>query len=140
MRIVLDTNILVSALLARGGPWRIVEAVRDGESEIVTSPILLAELERILNLARVTRRARLSHVEVAGYLEELRKLAIVIEPAIRLSVVIRDPDDDRVLEAAVAGSAEYVVTSDRDLLDLREYEGIRIVTPAVFLPLLRELS
>lgn len=77
----------------------------------------------------------LSDRAIADFFADVRAVAIIVEPAHRLDVS-RDADDNRVLEAAVAGSADYIVTGDRDLLELGSHAGIRIVTPADFVKLL----
>jgi predicted nucleic acid-binding protein len=73
---------------------------------------------------------------VAAFIEDVREHALVVAPTDELHVVSRDPDDNRVVEAAVAGEADYIVSGDEDLLDLGGYEGISIVSPARFAAIL----
>ena len=138
MRVVVDTNVLVSSALVPGGPpARLVLAWIEDRFQLITSPELLAELQRVLTRPRVVRRILTSDGSIL--LEQLDDRAEVVHPSVRLEVV-RDPDDDRVLEAAVAGMADVIVSGDRDLLDLGEYEGISIVTAAQFLAMLDEFE
>lgn len=136
MRAVVDTNIVVSALHHPAGtPSAAVKSGLRGAFVWITSTELLTELTRVLARPRV--RALLPHDDevLARFVGDIRELAIIVEPAQRLDVS-RDADDNRVLEAAVAGSAGYIVTGDRDLLELGSHAGIRIVTPADFVKLL----
>ncbi len=124
-RVVLDTNVLVGAAYAEGSASRrIVEACLRGELAAVVSPALRREYELILRQA----------VRVRGYDEALRRLlagAEVVEPAAAPRVVPEDPDDDKLVAAAVAAGT-VLVTNDRHLLGLDLHGGVRIVRPAEF--------
>lgn len=125
MTIVLDTNVIVAALVAKGLCHEVVlQALGDGT--VATSPALLEELERTL---RGSFDARTCRDRVA----EFRLRVHVVTPAPLPAPASRDTDDDEVLAAAVAASAEVIVTGDQDLLVLRAYHGIEIVTPREFL-------
>jgi len=126
VRVLLDTNVLISAILFRGLPRSLLDRAIRGELDLVTSPALLDELERIMSdrfhvpseLARLAR-------------SELEILAEVVVPD-DVPAVARDPDDDQVLAAAVVGDVEAIVTGDRDLLVLETHRGIAILSPADF--------
>lgn len=140
MRVVLDTNVLVSALIRRTSvPGALLEAWRDGRLEVVVSSALLAELERVLAYPRLRRYLALTADEARSLVAELRDVALIAD-AVDVEVVTRDPDDDHVLAAAVAGGAEYIVSGDRDLLELGDYHGIEIVTPAQMVAIANELA
>ena len=136
IRVVVDTNVYVSGLIKRNGPpGRVLAAQRGGQFDLVTSPALLAELEMVLRRPHILKLIHASVAEVLDFVDQLRVASIVVTPDIALAVS-RDPDDDRVLEAAQAGHAAFIVFGDRDLLDLREFVGIPILTPTGFLTLL----
>lgn len=126
MRVVFDTNVLISALVFGGLPRALLIRVLRGEVTLVTSSVLLNELEEVL-VVRFAHDASLARTVRA----EIELLAEVVE-APELARVARDRDDDAVLAAAIAGKASAIVTGDRDLLVLVEHEGIRIVTPRDF--------
>lgn len=126
MRVVFDTNVLISALVYGGLPGELLTRVFRGEVSLVTSTVLLNELEEIL-VARFAHDPSLARTVRA----EIELLAEVVETS-DLERVARDRDDDAVLAAAMAGGASMIVTGDRDLLVLGEYDGIRIVTPRDF--------
>jgi putative PIN family toxin of toxin-antitoxin system len=132
-----DTNVLVSGLLSpRGTPGSILRALRTRQFDVVTSPQLVGELSRIVSLHRIQSRFSLP-TDGEDLLAELDDLAFFVDPPPTV-VVARDPADNRVLEAAVAGEADYIVSGDADLLSLGDFRGIPIVPPAYFLALLAE--
>jgi putative PIN family toxin of toxin-antitoxin system len=137
MRAVLDTNIIVSRyLVAIGIPARIITAWRQDRFEVVVSPALLAEYERVLNYRDVRRRHHLSPEDISNEVGAFGAAALLVEPEEVPAVIVADPADDQVLAAAVAGTADYIVSGDPHLLEVRVYRGIRILTPATFLALL----
>ena len=130
MRLVLDTNVVVSGLLWNGAPAQLIEAARADEVELFTSRVLLAELTRILRRAKfdkaITASGMSLDVLVLGYAD----IATLVTPEAIPATVLNDPDDDHVLACALAAKADYIVSGDRHLLDLKEHQGIRIVTVA----------
>jgi uncharacterized protein len=130
VRVVLDTNVLVSALVFPGGiPEELYRRAIDGRRVVlITSPPLLAELGRVL-----TEKFGWQDDYVRAALAQLVRIGEVVEPVGRLSVVADDPDDDRVLEAASASGAAVIVSGDRHLLDLGRWGDVPILTPAAFL-------
>ena len=126
MRVVFDTNVLISALVYGGLPRELLTRVFRGEITLITSSALMNELEDVL-IVRFAHDPSLARTVRA----EIDLLAEVVD-ALDLAPVARDPDDDAVLAAAIAGEASAIVTGDRDLLVLGEHHGIRIVTPRDF--------
>ncbi len=129
MRLVLDTNLLVSGVISAGLPRQLVEGVRTGEFELCTSEALLAELLDVLSRAKFHDRLSQAGLAPTSVVDDLRRLAIVVSPTNVPRIVPTDPDDDHVLAAALAGEADLIASGDkRDLLPLGSYEGIAIVT------------
>ncbi|MFZ1830021.1 MAG: putative toxin-antitoxin system toxin component, PIN family [Candidatus Competibacteraceae bacterium] len=127
MRLVLDTNILLSALLTRGTPPDLLyQAWRQGDFELVSSAAQIEEVTRVLDYPHLRERVR--SAEAAILVDGLKNLATLAEylPDIHLS---RDADDDKILATALAGQADYLVSGDKDLLSLPETCGVKIVTP-----------
>ncbi|CAN5246795.1 putative toxin-antitoxin system toxin component, PIN family [soil metagenome] len=133
MRIVPDTNIVVSGLFWRGQPRRILDVARDGIIELFTSPVLLEELEDVLSREKFAARLEAAQVTVRELVEGFSALATVIDAAPIAPVILVDPDDDAVLACALAAEAEIIVSGDSDLLDLKEHQDIRILTATEFL-------
>jgi uncharacterized protein len=131
VRIVLDTNVVFSALLWRGTPYRLLQTIRQHEHVLLfTTATLLAELGDVLTRPVAVRRfallGRAAHEVLADYVDA----AELVMPASTPPVVAADADDDHVVAAAIAAEADLLVSGDRDLLALGNYSAIRIVTPA----------
>lgn len=139
MVVVLDTNVMVSSfIISVGLPARIVAAWRARRFEVPVSSVLQAEYQRALNYDRTSRCHGMTAEQVAEAVEALREIAVLVEPLEVPVVIADDPDDDHVLACAVAAGAQFIVSGNRHLLDLHEYRGIRILTPAAFLAILDE--
>ena len=132
MRIAIDTNLLIAALMRPDGTSaRIVQEWLDGRLEAVASPATVREAEQVLGggwLARLVSRAA-----VESLLEALRTLSVLVdEPAPIRDLRLKDQGDLRLVESAVAGRARYVVTTDREFLSQRGYGEVEFVTPGDF--------
>lgn len=126
MRVVYDTNVLATILSSRSEIQRLKHETVNDRITLVTSPFILNELETVLvSRFGLTRQGAKTRTNL------LARIAVVIRP-LKIENVARDPDDDFVLATALAGQAAYILTHDKDLLVLKEYEGIKIVTPADF--------
>jgi len=130
VRIVLDTNVVVSALLWGGTPYRLIQAAVDGTVTLCTSPALLAELRDVLTRSHLAARLERQSSSVEEALSLYGGLAVGVLPKDVPPVIAADPDDDHVIAAAVAAAAGLIVSGDRDLLDLGRHGAIRILTPA----------
>ena len=134
MRIVVDTNLLVSGVISAGGlPRQLLDAAKAGAFELCTSEVLLVELLDVLSREKFAARLMQAGLTPEGIVGELRHLALVMStPATPPRVVPTDPDDDHVIAAAVAGIADLIASGDkRDLLPIGSYQGIEIVTARV---------
>lgn len=137
IKAVLDTNILVSGLVnEHGAPRRLVDAWLEDRFTLVSSLYLVTELSHVLAYPRVARRLSLSQGEVEAILAALLATAEIAPGQVELPGVTRDPKDDAVVACAKEGQAGYIVSGDRDLLDLGYYEDIQVVTPQQFVDLL----
>ena len=130
MKAIVDSSVLVSAFLTRQGTaGALLAAGLRGRFEIVVSGLILAETaRRLLGSDKLRDRYGYAEAEVYRFVERLTAAVTVLSDFPAIIPVCRDPDDDHVLAAALAAQAEYVITGDRDLLDLGSYEGIRIRT------------
>ena len=128
IRVVADTNIFISALMFGGVPGTFLDVAFQGSFQLVTSPVLLDELDEKLRL-----KFELSPSDADLVRTRLEATADVVSTTATLSIVKDDPDDDRVLEGAIAGRANYMVSGDRHLLSLNSYSGIPILTVRQFL-------
>ncbi len=128
--LVLDTNVLVSALLVPGSPpSRVLQGFRDGDWSLAVSGTILDEYARVLARERLGLPRRL----VTGILEEIEGKAFKVIPSRRFAAVPEDPSDEEFLDVAVEARVEAVVSGDRHLLALEGFRGIPILTPVRFL-------
>lgn len=129
MRVVLDTNVIVSALIFPGGaPEAVYRLGIEGQLQLITSRPLLVELGRVLTTKFGWQRDRAE--EAVG---QFARLSDLVAPKEAVKEVADDPSDDRVLEAAAAGEADVIVSGDRHLLRLGTWRSIPIERPAEFL-------
>lgn len=130
MRIVLDTNVVMSALLWRGPPYRLLDAIRQRPRlQLYSSPVLLEELAEVLTRPSATKQLNAIGKAARDVLPDYILAIELVEP-VELPRVVRDPDDDHVLACALAARADLIVTGDNDLLDLNTYQDIPIITAA----------
>ena len=132
MRVVLDTNTLVSALLSpHGPPSRLLDDARAQVFELCSSPVLVAELLDVVSREKFAKRLAAAGLTPIGIVGEIRRLATMATPTDVPRVVADDPDDDHVLACALAAQTDLIVSGDKHLLKLGgQYQGIAIVTPA----------
>ena len=146
IRVVIDTNIWISALITpHGPPARLIQAVFDGRVQLVFSAPLLAEVYAVIYRERIRRRIARDDRALEEFFDAMRDGAIVV-PIAGTVRLCRDPKDDLVLETAIAGGARYVVSRDEDLtrdlslVDALRQHGIDVLTVARFLELLEARS
>jgi putative PIN family toxin of toxin-antitoxin system len=126
VRVVLDTNVVASAILWGGTPRVLLQAAREKRIEIFTSTPMLAELTDILGRRKFARKIAASLLTIDQLVEGYAQLASVVRPPATPRIA-PDPDDDVVIGTALAAKAELVVTGDKPLLSVIEHQGVRIV-------------
>ena len=139
MRVVIDTNVLISAFLSPGGtPAQILQAWRRQQVEVVVSADLLTEYAETLASPKINRILGLSSAEIEEIIQSLKASAIFL-PIILLEVQIaKDPDDNILFAAAIEGQADYIISGDGVVQAVKEYQGIRVFSPGLFLTLLEQ--
>lgn len=130
VRAVYDTNVLVSAFIGKGAPYDALEAVYEGKVRLILSHEILLELEDVLS--RPKFRYDINHVnKIVAIIFQASK---IVEPKIKTDIVKTDPSDNKIIEAAIAGKAKYIVTGDiHHLLPVKKIGEIKIVTVKDFL-------
>jgi putative PIN family toxin of toxin-antitoxin system len=129
MKLVLDTNVVISGLLWSGNPRQILDAARVGRVELSTSRPLLEELTTVLERRKFEGKITASGLPVDAIVDRYAVLARLVRPE-PTKRIVADPDDDVVIGTALAAKADWIVSGDGHLLELRDYQGIRILAAA----------
>jgi len=137
MKIVVDTNVLISATFWAGDSDRILEKAENKEIELVLSKEIIEEFVRVLGYEEIQQKIKDKNLEMRRTAEKIVSVSTIVVPLQKLDVIKEDSDDNKILECAVEGNADYIVSQDNHLLNLKEFRGIKIVTPEEFLDVLR---
>ncbi len=141
IRIVLDTNLFVSALLKPGSnPDLILHLVKDEKVLLLMSDSICHEISRVLAYPKIRKRLTASDEELKNFVQLLATVAIITPGILNPPPLDADPDDTKYLVCAVEGHADFIVSGDHHLTDLVRYRGIRIVTPVEFIQIVSTLS
>jgi len=124
MRVVLDTNVLIAAALKGGLSEQILRLAASRHLHLIVSEEIIKELAE-----KLSSKFAWKEDEVYLYTETLREISEIVTPSEKLNVISSDPDDNKILEAALKGKAELIVSIDQDLIKLKNYKGIGIVHP-----------
>ena len=135
IRITVDTNVLVSATFWYGASYRIIELVEQGKVELVLSEAIIQEFSAVLEYEEIKKKIVNKRLLMLRTVEKLVFMSKIAVPAIKIAVVKEDPDDDRILECAVTGDVNYLISKDNHLLKIVKYGKIKIVSPEEFLEL-----
>lgn len=134
VRIVFDANQFVSALLKPGSNSdRIMGLVREERVILLLSDEICGEFPRVLTCPKILRRLNRSANHMTDFLGRLRAVAVITPGRLRLEPLASDPDNTKYLVCAVEGNADFIISGDHHLKDLKSFRGIRIVDPATFL-------
>ncbi len=136
-RIVVDTNILVSAVLKKQSrPAAIIDAVINGGLLLISSHAILKGARRVFSYPKLQillKKNQVTGKEIDNYIDAISKLAILVPGKLKLDVIKNDPSDNEFLICAVEGQADFIVSGDRHLTDIKLFQDIQIINPAEFL-------
>lgn len=138
MRVVLDTNIVISGLFWHGPPRDVLDAAKVGAFIPFVSPVMLAELQDVLGRPKFADRLALADATADELILGYASLAISLSPTPIGPVIVDDPDDDEVLACAIAAQADAICSGDPHLLQLGTYAGIPILTAPQLLAALKQ--
>ncbi len=133
MKVVLDTNVLISATFWEGDSSKIVKKVEDKEIELILSKDILDEFKSVLEYKEIQEKIKNKNLEMKRTVEKIISISTIVEPKNKFKIVEKDSDDDKFLECAVEGNADFIISQDNHLLKLKEFKGIKILTPSEFL-------
>ncbi len=129
IKVVFDTNVLISAIIFGGNSRTCLEMARSDEVILITSKIILLEL-----CAKLNKKFEWSQEDIEDVISGIGVFAKIVSPQTTIDEISKDPDDNRILEAALTGKADYIVSGDkRHILSLKRYKRIKIVSPQEFI-------
>ena len=129
IRLVLDTNNLVSAQISRkGNSAKIYNLWRENRVELLTSPFQLKELAKVLEYPRIKKKYHLTKTKVSQILKIIKRQAVTIYPLTVPKIVKKDPSDNQILAIGQEGKADFIISGDQHLLEAKELKGIPIIT------------
>jgi len=143
-RVVLDTNLVVSAILTpEGKPAAILKMVLDARLDLVLSPVLLEEISLVLNYDKIKKlfiKRSVTPEKIKDALRKIAATAIMVSGEAEVHNIDKDPSDTMLLSCALEGRADFIVSGDHHLTDLVSFDGISIVNPDTFLKLIERVT
>ena len=128
MKVVLDTNIFISGIFWKGSSNRIITHWKEGKFTLITSLEAVSEIIKVLKDFKI----KLSEDIIKEWIDLIVRNSIIVEPKEKIAIVKDDPKDNIFIETAVAGNVDYIISQDNHLLKLKEFRGIKIITPEEF--------
>ena len=129
IKVVLDTNILISAIVFGGKPRQVLEAAIKGHIQLVLTEEITGEMTGVLEGKKFQYPKEITDLII----QELEVLAEIVKPKARIMVIEKDPEDNRLLECAQKSHADYIVSGDMHLLEIKDFKATKILTPEEFL-------
>ena len=140
LKVVLDANIFISAALKPHSRLaKILELVNEEKVKLILSDDILAEVRAVLFYPKIKARHKLSPKETEEFITKTARASLIIPVNIQINEVREDPQDNKYLSAALEGKADFIVSGDHHLKDMKAFQGIRILDPATFLELMTNL-
>ena len=134
MKVVIDTNVFISGIFWEGNfSSEIIDALKNKEIQSICSLEIIEEIVKTLSNFRIQMNKEL----IDNWKDIILKNSIMVKPIKKIDIVKDDPDDNKFIEAAIEGRAEYIISQDKHLLKIKEYEGIKILNPSDFIKILK---
>jgi len=133
MKIVVDTNVLISSTFWYGSSFRVIEKVENKEVELILSKEILKEFINVLNYEEIQQKIKNKNLEMKRTVEKIVSISTIVDPKQKFNIIKDDIEDNKIIECAIEGQANYIITQDNHLLKLKEFNGIKIITPKEFI-------
>lgn len=140
MKIVIDTNVLISATFWNGASSEIINKVEENEIELILSEDIFKEYCEVLDYEEIQNKIKNKNLEMKRSAEKILSISSIIVPKNKFEVIKEDIEDNKILECAVEGNVNYIVTQDNHLLKLKKFENIKILDPKEFIEILNNLK
>lgn len=132
-KITADTNTLVSATIAKGNEFELLKLAKERKVKLILSLDILSEFKNVISRAKFNYPAKF----IDDAIKRILEISEIILPMVKIDIIKEDPDDNKVLECACAAKVDYIVSGDEHLLNLKEYEGINIITTKSILSIIK---
>jgi putative PIN family toxin of toxin-antitoxin system len=129
MNVVLDTNIFVSGIFWKGEPYKILMLWKEGKIQLINSIEIITEISRILSDFKI----QLSDENKKEWIHLITNNSKIVEPYEKFDIIKDDPTDNKFIDVAIAGKAEYIITRDKHLLKIKQFRTVKIILPEDFL-------
>ncbi len=139
IRVIIDTNVLISGTFWSSSSFQILRLIDEKHLVLIVSQPILAEYDEVLHREEIMEKQAYSE-ERAESSAKIVAHAHLVDPQLLFHIIKDDPDDDKFIDAAIEGKATYIISKDNHLLSIREFEGIKIVTPDEFMILFGSLK
>lgn len=137
LKVVLDTNQFISSVITKKGiSAQLFQAWRQQSYILITSKEILEEIERVLRYPRIIEKYHIKEKEIESLINLIKHTAVVLPGLGILNVIKEDPDDNKFLSCAFEAKAQYIISGDKHLLELRQYKNISIITAREFLKII----
>jgi putative PIN family toxin of toxin-antitoxin system len=133
IKVTLDTNILISGSFWKGDSYKILLLIETQQIICILSPNIIEEYKEVMESEEITEKIFNKNLAINKIINYIILTATIISPTSKLKVVKKDPDDNKIIECAVEGKSDFIITNDKHLLNLKKYKKIKIITPEEFL-------
>jgi putative PIN family toxin of toxin-antitoxin system len=129
MKLVLDTNIFISSFFWGGNPRKLMMRIIDGKDALFVSTEILHEVFSVMTRPKFNANRN----QIIHFINSIEEISCHVTPHLTIQGVCRDSDDDKILECAVSGNVDFIISGDNDLLSLKEFQGIPIMTASEYI-------
>lgn len=132
----MDTNTLISGTFWIVAPTKIIQLVEERKIELITSKEILEEYNKVMNYEEIKEKVK-NHHERSQAVQKLAQISTLVDPKKKIDIIKEDPDDNKFIEAAVEGKAQFIISYNKHLLKIKEYQEIKIILPEEFLRIIK---
>lgn len=136
IRITVDTNVLISATFWHGASEKIIDKVENKEVVLTLSEKIIEEYIKVLNYEEIQQKMKEKNLQIKEAMLRIGLIAEIVEVKTKIRVVKEDPEDDKIIECAVEGNVDYIISQDKHLLSIKKFQNIPIIHPQEFLKIL----